>query len=386
MKYYKYIAALVACIFLVQNTFAQNTTSAKAVLFSGTTDTAYNGTMLVLYNKITGDHDSVLVKNGKFELAVPFKEPTRYLFYSKYELKKKGGYSPFGVIVTQPGTYHLKADMESFGNTVATDAPENTLYLQYIKGGEPMRNAIMAKLASKFGPDFQQHLKPQDPQYADISKVYNELNAAGNQKEVERLGAFTRLHPNSFTSMYLLSTMITIVPEQRANSYYSALGPAYKNTSYASKTVKAIAAKSLTAIGKPAPDFTQPDTAGKAVKLSDFRGKYVLLDFWASWCIPCREENPNVVSAYQKYHDKGFTVLSVSLDQPGKRAAWLNAIHQDGLSWTQVADLQFWNNAAARLYGIQAIPQNFLIDQEGKIIGLNLKGDELQKTLAGLFP
>ncbi len=385
MKYYQQIAALLACIIMVQNASAQNASSVKLVVFSGTTDTVYNGTTLVLYNKITDDHDSVVVKNGKFQLAVQFREPTRYLFYSKYELKKKGGYSPFGIIVTQPGTFHLKADMESFGNTIVTNAPENALYLQYIKGGEPMRNSIMTKLANKYGADFQKHLKPQDPQYAAISKFYNELNEAGNQQEAERLGAFIKLHPNTFTSMYLLSTMITVIPEQKASAYYSVLGPTYKNTSYASKIVKAIAAKSITSIGKPAPDFTQPDTAGNAVKLSDFRGKYVLLDFWASWCIPCREENPNVVSAYQKYHDKGFTVLSVSLDQPGKKAAWLNAVHQDGLNWTQVSDLQFWNNAAAKLYGIQAIPQNFLIDKEGKIIAVNIKGDDLQKTLTGLF-
>lgn len=345
MKYYQKILAFLTCLSLAQGAYAQRTATANAaIIFSGTTDTAYNGTMLILYNKITGDHDSVAVKNGKFELTLQFKEPTRYMFYSKYEVKKKGGYSPFGVVVSHPGTYHLKADMESFGNTVATDAPQNELYLQYLK--------------------------------ARVSDI---------PQEVERLGAFIKVHPNAFASLYLLSNMITVIPEEKAKVYYATLSVTYKNTSYATKIVKALEAKNLTALGKPAPDFTQPDTAGKPVKLSDFRGKYVLLDFWASWCIPCREENPNVVSAYQKYHDKGFTVLSVSLDQAGKKDAWLNAVHHDGLIWTQVSDLQFWANAAAKLYGIQAIPQNFLIDKEGKIIAVNIKGDELQKTLAGLL-
>lgn len=144
--------------------------------------------------------------------------------------------------------------------------------------------------------------------------------------------------------------------------------------------------KRLPRLGKLPPDFEEPDTSRKMGKLSDFRGQYVLLDFWASWCGPCREENPNVVKAYQKFHSKGFTVLSVSLDQPGKKTNWLNAVHHDGLTWSQVSDLQFWNNAAAVLYGIKAIPQNFLLDKDGKIIAVNIKGDDLNKKLMELFP
>jgi len=104
MKYFKEILAFITCVFLVQGAYAQNNAASKPIVFSGTADTAYNGTMLILYNKITGDHDSVAVKDGKFELTLQFKEPTRYMFYSKYEAKKKGGYSPFGIIVTHPGT------------------------------------------------------------------------------------------------------------------------------------------------------------------------------------------------------------------------------------------------------------------------------------------
>ncbi len=107
----------------------------------------------------------------------------------------------------------------------------------------------------------------------------------------------------------------------------------------------------------------------------------MLLDFWASWCGPCREENPNVVKAYKQYKDKNFTVLGVSLDQPGKKNLWLAAIKADGLEWTQVSDLKFWGNEVAKLYSIRAIPQNFLIDPSGKIIGKNLRGEELNKKL-----
>jgi peroxiredoxin len=144
-------------------------------------------------------------------------------------------------------------------------------------------------------------------------------------------------------------------------------------------------AASATAIGAMAPVFTQEDVDGKAVSLADFRGKYVLLDFWASWCGPCRRENPNVVKVYQQYNDKNFTIIGVSLDQPGKKDAWLAAIKADGLDWTQVSDLKFWDNAVAKQYGVKAIPQNYLIDPMGKIIAENLVGQELENKLRELL-
>jgi peroxiredoxin len=358
----------------------------QSAIFQGTADAKYNGQKLVIYNHAINLHDSVTVVDGKFELRVPFKEPGRYMFYSAYEMKKKGGYTPYGILVTKPGTVDLKADMETLANSVVENDPENDLYTEFIKDGAPARQQIQDKLNAKFGADVITNLTPKDPQYAVIYKYYNELNEGYNQGQVERLGSFIKQHPDAFASMYVLNTMITIIPADKAQLYYDELTPAYKNTSYAASIQKTIDAKKITAIGKIAPDFEQPDTSGKVVKLSDFKGQYVLLDFWASWCGPCREENPNVVKAYQKFHGKGFTVLSVSLDQPGKKANWLNAIHHDGLTWTQVSDLQFWNNAAAVLYGIKAIPQNFLIDKEGKIIAVNIKGDDLNKKLTELFP
>ncbi|MCX6214823.1 TlpA disulfide reductase family protein [Spirosoma sp.] len=132
-------------------------------------------------------------------------------------------------------------------------------------------------------------------------------------------------------------------------------------------------------VGAPAPEIALNDTTGTPIPLSSLRGKYVLIDFWASWCGPCRAENPNVVRMYNKFKDKGFAIYSVSLDQA--KANWTKAIRNDNLTWTHVSDLKFWQSAAAQQYGVQAIPATFLLDKDGKIIAKNLRGDALEQKL-----
>ncbi|MEP7319259.1 MAG: TlpA disulfide reductase family protein, partial [Panacibacter sp.] len=153
-------------------------------------------------------------------------------------------------------------------------------------------------------------------------------------------------------------------------------------TGYAKNIKQAIENGKIGAVGTQAIDFSQPDSTGKQISLAQFKGKYVLLDFWASWCQPCRRENPNVVAAYNQFKDKNFTILSVSIDQD--RVNWLQAIKTDNLLWTHVSDLQ-GRNAAAQLYHVNSIPQNFLIDPNGNVIAKNLRGEDLKNKLAEIL-
>ena len=216
------------------------------------------------------------------------------------------------------------------------------------------------------------------PQYDALMKTYDSLKAS-IQIEIDK---FLKTKPKSIISPFMLFVTADLYDDPMLlEKRYNTLDAPVKNSAIGKNLYSYIQYNKVGAIGTPALDFTQPDTLGTAVSLSSFRGKYVLVDFWASWCGPCRAENPNVVDNYAKFKEKNFTVLGVSLDRPGGKDNWLAAIHKDNLTWTHVSDLQFWNNAAAQLYRVSSIPFNMLIDPSGKIIARNLRGDALRTKL-----
>jgi peroxiredoxin len=265
---------------------------------------------------------------------------------------------------------------------------------------DSVKNAVIR--GSKLNEDnqrLQAALKAVNDQSRDLNASYASLSAeqrkdetvmAGinkrseqiNQERKAALKMFIAENPQSVISVDALNTYGGFAPE------YDDVAPLFQSLTEKVRNSKAgmdYAAKlekvKLTAVGAVAPLFTQNDVNGQPVSLASFRGKYLLIDFWASWCGPCRAENPNVVKAFEKYKDQNFTILGVSLDQPNAREKWLKAIADDHLDWTQVSDLAYWKNAVAVQYGINAIPQNFLLDKEGKIIAKNIRGEALQKTL-----
>lgn len=202
-------------------------------------------------------------------------------------------------------------------------------------------------------------------------------------KDVE-ISKFITENPKSIVAAYVLyrNWSYRLTPEQITQNI-ALLDKSQQNSTYVKELKELAIVLDGLAIGKKAPDFTANNQDGKAIRLSDNLNGYTLVDFWASWCGPCRRENPNIVAAYKEFHDKGFNIIGISLDK--KKENWIKGIQDDHLDWTHVSDLLFWNSAVAKLYGVRAIPANYLVDSKGIIVAKNLHGEELQSTLKSLL-
>jgi peroxiredoxin len=321
--------------------------------------------------------DSTELKNGSFSFSGTVADPVRASVYRKPV--EKNGKSDFVSFYIEGSAIRL-ITADSLRNASITGSQANI-------DGDKL-NALTKSLQDQLAVVNGElgRLSPEQKKDKVLTdSIYKRYRAITKKLEPIYLD-FARKNTTSFLSLTAISQVLTSESVQtEAEQVYNGLSEALRSSKTGKDIWDYLNTAKKTKIGVQAIDFTQNDVEDKPVKLSDFKGKYVLLDFWASWCGPCRQENPNVVAAYNQYKDKGFTVLGVSLDQPGKKASWLKAIADDHLTWTHVSDLKFWDNAVAKEYGIRGIPANFLIGPDGKIIAKGLRGEALKEKLASLL-
>jgi peroxiredoxin len=314
--------------------------------------------------------DSIKIEKAAFEYEIKVKEPELMV------LRLAGMQGAEMGFFADAGTIKITAVKDSLWTSKVEGGPTQVLF----KEMETQVRALMQKAQAMY-PAYMQAQQSQD--MAALQRITDSVNKIQVQAKELALG-FAKKNRGSVIAPYLgILYLADPTSTADAKSLYDTLSPEAKKTFFGKKLSEMVTAAAALSIGSPAPEFTMATPDGQQVSLSSFKGQYVLLDFWAAWCGPCREENPNVVKAYETYKDKGFTVLGVSLDQD--RDAWTKAIADDKLAWTQVSDLQYWNSAAAKLYKVQSIPANFLLDKEGKIIGRDLRGPALQERLAALL-
>lgn len=349
----KLLILLVAVPFfgLAQSQKKTEEMASKGFVISGNVTGFTNGTSVSFLNEQTNQPEKqTTIENGKFIIKGEMQEPG-------FKVLIFGDQPPAVPLFLDNSNVKISGDKSSLDKVSVTGSPSNTQF-----------------------NEFTTALKPYEQIFAE-GAVYDS-NAT---HAVENLSVnFVKKHPDSYVAPLAIIRLYQATQNgNEAEKLYKMMPSKIQASGLGQYVNQQIQESKINPIGSVIQDFSQKDTAGNMVNVSSLRGKYVLIDFWASWCRPCRMENPNVVIAYNKYHDKNFTILSVSLDQA--KPAWLDAIKMDGLTWNHVSDLKGWNNEVAALFQIRSIPQNLLIDPNGKIIAKNLRGPVLDNKLSELL-
>jgi len=268
---------------------------------------------------------------------------------------------------------------DSLGSSFVTGGLQNELYTEY--------QSKIAQLARKRIETTDAYRTAQREQDGILIAELRKENIAISAEETAYRRKFVRENSNSIFGLMLLSELFSKqeMTSSEVTALINGLGPKLATHKLATELKTSLDAKKMSEIGGTAPQFSAPTPTGEMLSLQDVLGKYTIIDFWASWCRPCRKENPNVVNVYNKYHDKGLNIISVSLDKAGQKERWLKAIKDDKMDWYHVSNLRFWQDPIAKQYNVRSIPATFLLDDKGNIIDKDLRGPALGAKIGSLL-
>ena len=346
-------------------------------LISGTANGIENGKKVFIEVQTeTGTlaKDTAVVTDGKFEL----KGITEEIDLGFIRIENEQINLP---LILEEGKIEINIVKDSLHKSTLGGTPNNDKFQKFNTESRAISEKV-AKFEKDNGPEMQKAQMSNDT--VTINKLLKEYKKFQNEMN-DYSKKFIKENPDAYLSVLLLENFLMrqyLTPED-IKSYFEGLDKDVKETKSGKKIKTALDSMSAIVIGKPAPNFSAPSPEGKTISLKESLGKVTIIDFWASWCGPCRAENPNVVALYNEFHPQGLNIIGVSLDKDA--AKWKEAIAKDGLIWPHVSNLKFWEDPIAKQYNVQSIPATFILDEKGNIVAKDLRGEELRAKVAALL-
>lgn len=335
---------------------------------------------MYFYNRMS--NDSVKIVNGKYTYTYKFTEPEMKMLLPEYISKGRMMYQPFGILITEPGDYYVNSDKEAGLNASEVKGPHSMmLYLNFDKQHKEALRKVNQTLAEEFGNDWYR-ISEEDERFDSFSRSKDSLE---NLYIFPLLEAFVTENPDSYTAGYILASNRSAGTIEQKEALFAKLSPRMKNEGQGKKYGDYIEGLKAAGIGKKVKDFTLPTPNGKNFSFSELKGKYVLIDFWASWCAPCRVSFPRMRELYSYYKNENFEIYSISIDE--NKDAWLKAVKEEANPWPQTLDTK---NISQSGFAVTAVPSTFLIDPQGKIMIMEVGfdpegGSQIEKKIIELF-